>query len=48
MGGLDSEVTDNTKNILLEVARFNPQNVRKSFKKTDFIQVILHTDLKEN
>ena len=29
MGGLDSEVTDNTKNILLEVAQFNPQNVRK-------------------
>jgi len=33
MGGLDSEVTDNTKNILLEVAHFNSQNVRKTSKR---------------
>ena len=33
MGGLDSEVTDNTKNILLEVAHFNPQNVRKTSRR---------------
>ena len=33
MGGLDSEVTDNTKNILLEVAQFNPQNVRKTSRR---------------
>ena len=33
MGGLDSEVTDNTKNILLEVAQFNSQNVRKTSRR---------------
>lgn len=33
MGGLDSEVTDNTKNILLEVAHFNSQNVRKTSRR---------------
>lgn len=33
MGGIDSEVTDNTKNILLEVAQFNPQNVRKTSRR---------------
>ena len=33
MGGFDSEVTDNTKNILLEVAQFNPQNVRKTSRR---------------
>ncbi len=33
MGGLDSEVTNNTKNILLEVAQFNPQNVRKTSRR---------------
>jgi len=33
MGGLDSEVTDNTKNILLEVAQFNPQNIRKTSRR---------------
>ena len=33
MGGLNSEVTDNTKNILLEVAHFNPQNIRKTSRR---------------
>ena len=33
MGGLESEVTDNTKNILLEVAQFNSQNVRKTSRR---------------
>jgi len=33
MGGLDSEVTENTKNILLEVAHFNSQNVRKTSRR---------------
>ena len=30
MGGLDSEVTENTKNILLESAVFNPSTIRKT------------------
>ena len=33
MAGLDPEVTDNTKNILLEAAQFNPQNVRKTSRR---------------
>ncbi|AXY25335.1 phenylalanine--tRNA ligase subunit beta [Suicoccus acidiformans] len=33
MGGLDSEVTDQTRNVLLETAVFNPQNVRGTSKK---------------
>ena len=33
MGGLNSQVTDNTKNILLEVAQFNPQNIRKTSRR---------------
>lgn len=33
MGGLNSEITENTKNILLEVAHFNPQNIRKTSRK---------------
>ncbi len=33
MGGLNSEVTEETKNILLEAAYFNPQNIRISAKK---------------
>ena len=37
MGGQNSEITENTKNILLEVANFNSQNVRKNFKKIDII-----------
>ena len=32
MGGIDSEVTDDTRNILLEVAYFDPSVVRKSRK----------------
>ncbi|MGO4937076.1 phenylalanine--tRNA ligase subunit beta [Fundicoccus sp. Sow4_H7] len=32
MGGLDSEVTDETTNVLLETAVFNAQNVRKTSK----------------
>jgi phenylalanyl-tRNA synthetase beta chain len=32
MGGIDSEVEDTTKNILLEVAYFNPTVIRKSRK----------------
>lgn len=32
MGGMDSEVTDDTQNILLEVANFDASNIRKSSK----------------
>ncbi|MCD5406514.1 MAG: phenylalanine--tRNA ligase subunit beta [Desulfotomaculum sp.] len=32
MGGLDSEVTANTKNVLIEAAYFNPVNVRRTAK----------------
>ncbi|MEM1243211.1 MAG: phenylalanine--tRNA ligase subunit beta [Pseudomonadota bacterium] len=32
MGGLDSSVTDNTKNILLESAFFNPQQISKTLR----------------
>ncbi len=30
MGGLETEVTENTKNILLEVAKFNQVNIRRT------------------
>ncbi len=33
MGGANSEVSENTKNILIEVAHFNADNVRKTSKK---------------
>ena len=33
MGGLNSEVDSETKNILLEVAHFNPQNIRKTSRR---------------
>lgn len=33
MGGLDSEVTDQTKNVLLETAIFNSANVRKTSRR---------------
>lgn len=33
MGGLNSEVGSETKNILLEVAHFNPQNIRKTSRR---------------
>ena len=33
MGGLDTEVRDETRNILLEVAHFNPQNIRKTSRR---------------
>ncbi|MBQ0017283.1 MAG: phenylalanine--tRNA ligase subunit beta [Clostridiales bacterium] len=33
MGGLDSEITDNTKNLLLESACFDPTSVRKTAQK---------------
>lgn len=33
MGGLDSEVTENTKNVFLEAAVFMPSNIRKTSKK---------------
>lgn len=33
MGGLETEVSEETKNILLECARFEPTNVRKTSKK---------------
>ena len=33
MGGLETEVSDNTKSILLECARFEPTNIRKTSKK---------------
>ncbi|ERK52146.1 phenylalanine--tRNA ligase subunit beta [Leptotrichia wadei] len=33
MGGQNSEITENTKNILLEVANFNSQNIRKTSRR---------------
>ncbi|MGR3176434.1 MAG: phenylalanine--tRNA ligase subunit beta [Candidatus Anammoxibacter sp.] len=33
MGGSETEVSDSTKNILLECARFEPTNIRKTSKK---------------
>jgi len=33
IGGQNSEITENTKNILLEVANFNSQNVRKTSRR---------------
>ena len=33
MGGLDSEITDNTKNLLLESACFDPTSIRKTAQK---------------
>ncbi len=33
MGGLDSEVSDSTKNVLLEAAVFNPRSIRKTSKR---------------
>lgn len=33
MGGLNTQVTNDTKNILLEVAHFNPQNIRKTSRR---------------
>lgn len=37
MGGFDSEVTDNTTNILLEVAYFDPAVIRKSRKQLGLV-----------
>ncbi len=37
MGGSDSEVTDQTKNILLEVAYFNPVVIRRSRKQLGIV-----------
>ncbi len=34
MGGLATEVTNETKNIIIEAAIFNPTNIRKTSKKT--------------
>ncbi|MDP2209304.1 MAG: phenylalanine--tRNA ligase subunit beta [Bacteroidota bacterium] len=33
MGGINSEITDNTKNILLESAYFDPRSIRKTSKQ---------------
>ena len=33
MGGLDTEITENTKNVIIESAIFNPARVRKTFEK---------------
>ena len=33
MGGENSQITENTKNILLEVANFNSQNIRKTSRR---------------
>ncbi|PMQ02399.1 MAG: phenylalanine--tRNA ligase subunit beta [Dictyoglomus sp. NZ13-RE01] len=33
MGGKDTEISENTKNILLEAANFNPVNIRRSARK---------------
>ncbi len=37
MGGLDSEVEDDTTNILLEAAYFDPATIRRSRKKIDLV-----------
>lgn len=37
MGGLNSEVVDETKNILLEAAYFNPSVIRKSRRQLGFV-----------
>lgn len=37
MGGENSEITDNTSNILLESAYFNPSSVRKTSKKLSIL-----------
>ncbi|MEW6001157.1 MAG: phenylalanine--tRNA ligase subunit beta [Nitrospirota bacterium] len=37
MGGLDTEVTDNTKNIFLESAYFNPLSIRRTAKRLNLI-----------
>ncbi len=39
MGGLDSEVADSTKNVVIEAAYFNPGNVRATSRK-----YAIHTD----
>ena len=33
MGGLDTEIDENTKNVIIECAIFNPSNIRKTSKK---------------
>ena len=33
MGGLDTEIDENTKNVVIEAAIFNPLNIRKTSKK---------------
>ena len=33
MGGLDTEIDENTKNVIIECAIFNPRNIRKTSKK---------------
>ncbi len=33
MGGLDTEITENTKNVIIESAIFNPARVRKTSQK---------------
>ena len=37
MGGFNSQITENTKNILLEVAHFNPQKIRKTSRRLALI-----------
>ena len=37
MGGFNSQITKNTKNILLEVAHFNPQKIRKTSRRLALI-----------
>ncbi len=37
MGGLDSEITDSTRNVLLEVANFHPANVRRTARAFDLM-----------
>jgi phenylalanyl-tRNA synthetase beta chain len=37
MGGFDSEVKDDTRNLLLEVACFNPKTIRAGRKKLGFV-----------
>ena len=35
MGGANSDITDNTKNVFLEAANFNPNNIRRTSQKFD-------------
>jgi phenylalanyl-tRNA synthetase beta chain len=37
MGGLETEITKDTKNILLEAAVFNPKQIRRTSRRLDLV-----------